>query len=399
MKPLSVVSGLAIFAFFACEAPDYPENIWNPDDRGKLSPSISLVEPEDGSLAGVGEVSITGENFSAELEDNMVFFDGSLATLLSASETKLEVLAPDLTGDSIIVKVAVAGAFQFAEYSPYKLETAVEEYGEFGEFDDVNAMAMDSGENLYVSLYSRTITVVDSSGEKSEYASWSGPPLTATGMKIGPDNYLYFTANRNDLYRINPNDFSRETFAKFEEKVIDLDFDAGLNIYAAGKEGKVFVATPDGDTATVAVYDEDVEFNCVRVFGDHVYLTGSSSTQRGIWRHEILSDATLGPSELVFDWREFAGDLGPAIQAITFAANGDMFIGVDSEEALYVLVTPYETSTPQPFYPEVLIPPASWLTWGNGDHLYINRHSTDASQRRVLKVNMKQEGAPYHGRQ
>ncbi|MFQ6616325.1 MAG: IPT/TIG domain-containing protein [Fidelibacterota bacterium] len=399
MKPTLIFSFVAALVLIGCEEPDYPENIWDPGDTGNPSPSISAVQPVDGSLAGIGEVTIIGENFSPVLDDNMVFFDGSVATLLTGSETQLEVQVPDLTGDSITIKVAVAGAFEFAEYSPYKLEAAVEEYGGFGEFDDVNAMAMDSEENLYVSLYSRNITVVDTSGEKSTYATWSGPPLTATGMKMGPDGFLYFAANRDVLYRINPDDFSRETFVEFEEKVSDFDFDADLNLYAAGKKGRVFLATPGGDTATVARYDEDMEFNCVRVFGSHVYLTGTSLTEEGIWRHEITGGATLGDAELVFDWGTFAGDLGPAIQAITFAASGDMFIGVDRDEALYILQTPHETSTPEPFYSTVLTSPGSWLSWGNGEHLYVNRHSDDAAERRVLKVNMMREGAPYYGRQ
>ncbi|MEE9168075.1 MAG: IPT/TIG domain-containing protein [Candidatus Neomarinimicrobiota bacterium] len=394
-----ILSLFVISIFSACEEPEYPESIWEGDDVGEAYPSISLVQPEDGSLAGVGEVTIIGENFSADSADNIVFFDGSLATILSASEMELLVRAPDLSGDSLTIKVAVTGAFEFAEYHPYKLEPAVTEYGAFGEFDDIYAMAMDTDENLYISIYARTITMVDSTEEKSEYASWGGPPLILAGMKMGPDGYLYFAANRTQLYRINPDDGSRETFAVFEEKVLDLDFDSDLNLYAAGKEGRVFLTTPEGDTATVAQYDTEIEFNCVRVFGDHVYLTGESPTQKAIWRNEIEDGGTLGPGELVFDWDEFAGDLGPSIQAITFAEDGTLFIGSNREEALYALEPPYSESTPEPLYPQVLVPPASWLSWGNGKYLYVNRHSDDTAQRRVLKVNMKQEGAPYYGRQ
>ena len=31
----------------SCEDPNYPENIWDEDDQGNASPSISSVEPEE----------------------------------------------------------------------------------------------------------------------------------------------------------------------------------------------------------------------------------------------------------------------------------------------------------------------------------------------------------------
>ena len=41
---------------FSCEDPNYPENIWDEDDQGNASPSISSVEPGGSAFAGIDKI-------------------------------------------------------------------------------------------------------------------------------------------------------------------------------------------------------------------------------------------------------------------------------------------------------------------------------------------------------
>ena len=56
---------VVLFNLNDCEAPNYPASLWQDDVEGRPDPIITQVEPEDGTLTGIG-ISITG-TFSAWL--------------------------------------------------------------------------------------------------------------------------------------------------------------------------------------------------------------------------------------------------------------------------------------------------------------------------------------------
>ena len=60
------------FLIFSCEDPNYPENIWDENDQGNASPSISSVEPE-AAFAGIDTLTISGQNFSENTSENFTF--------------------------------------------------------------------------------------------------------------------------------------------------------------------------------------------------------------------------------------------------------------------------------------------------------------------------------------
>ena len=62
------------FLIFSCEDPNYPENIWDENDQGNASPSISSVEPE-AAFAGIDTLTINGQNFSENTSENLVYFN------------------------------------------------------------------------------------------------------------------------------------------------------------------------------------------------------------------------------------------------------------------------------------------------------------------------------------
>jgi len=393
MLTRSVVAfALLATVFVACEN-EYPPSIWEPEYKGRPDPVITAVEPPDGSFAGIGHVKLIGKNFSSVAEENYVYFNGVRATVLSASETELVVLAPNLPADSVRIKVRVVGALLFAEYYPYRLESAVVEYGEFTEYDDAYGLACDKDENLYVSLAGKKLVKVEPSGTQGQY----GTTLVdkASNMKMGPDGYIYYVNILSYIFRVSPQG-TDELFATLPGGAFDLDFDSLGNIYCGGSGGALYRVRPDKSVETVADYSS-IYIRSIRVFGGYVYVGGKDNTTgtHAVWRNKLTAEGALGERELYFDWSANLGS-GADVLAITFAADGDMYVGTNGPEAIVVV---HPDRSFEPLYPGVLEPETYAMTWGNDVYLYVNRRSDDPKKKRILRINMQKRGAPYYGRQ
>jgi hypothetical protein len=390
LRRLAIICSGLLLMTAACE-PDYPDNIYDPDDEGIPNPSITSVEPAAGTWAGVGIVTITGQNFSTTLTDNLVHFDGAAGTVLSATETQLEVQTAVVVGDSVKIHVAVIGAYLFAEYEPYKLSYVSIEYGGIDEYSDAYGLAAGSAGNIYASSGTKKIIKIDSLQEQSDFVN---PTMNyASGMKMGPEGFLY-CAESKFISRVTPEGSYEVPYGGIQKQnTYDLDFDENGNLYVAERQG---------------IVRYDYNLISIRVFEDYVYVAGlyigadtSVQITKGIWKHQIQNaSGVLDSSELAFDWTGYAGDTGPDPLAITFAADGDMYIGSDGDYAVLKL-TPdgtdsYMSSVPEPLYPEVLNPPASYFCWGNDHYLYFSNRVE--GKMRLIRVDMEKLGAPYHGR-
>ncbi|MBL7074836.1 IPT/TIG domain-containing protein [candidate division KSB1 bacterium] len=392
-----VMLSLAIFFVAGCE-PDYPDSVWDPDYQGKPDPIITGVEP-DSALAGIDTVRIIGENFSPEVGENHVSFDGNKATTLSATDTVVTVLTPNVVGDSLRIQLRVDDAILFDYYYPYKLEPAVIEYGGFGDFDYVSGLACDLSENIYV--LSQTEDVIKVTPEGEQIVHGTNIFITTPGMKIGLGGYLYILRGNKKVYRILPEGGSESSWVTLSGKVSDIDFDSNGILYAAGKGDSIYSIKSDGSFFGAAAY---IDYNIisVRVYEPYVYVAGKyegTDTTEGIWRNRIISsEGELDDNELVFDWGNYVGEDGPSILSITFSETGELYIGQDKEDA--ITIYSLATETTRILYPGILYPPATYMCWGNGDYLYVNRHDEEVvSKRRIMRINMKLKGAPYFGRQ
>ena len=404
MKKSLLFGVIIMFSFIwiiSCD-PDTPPSIYDPDDKGKPDPVILSIIPQDGVFTGVDEIIIAGKNFSSVLEENIVFFNGNRGNVISATDTQLRVISPPtIAGDSTKIQVAVIGAYLFAEYYPYKLEAAVIEYGAFDDYDNAYGIACDAGETLYVSLSGKKIVQITPDGERNEYATTSFEKASA--MKIGPGGDLYYVNILQYLFRIPAGGGSDELFAMLPGGVYDLDFDSLGNIYCGGSGSAIYRVKMDKSNEKVAEYP-DINIISVRIFNGYVYIAGdykgidSTQVQVGIWRNQILSsDGALGPNELVIDWEIYS--LNSKIKTITFSSDGDMYIGTNLGDAITIRHT---DGTFEPLYQNlthILYPVTHLLCWGNSHFLYVNRRGDKASDRRILRIDTRKNGAPYYGRE
>ncbi|MGH7454406.1 MAG: IPT/TIG domain-containing protein, partial [bacterium] len=112
-----------------CENDTTP-SLFDPNSPQRPNPIISSIQPADSALAGVGELTIKGQNFSAKPDDNIVLFNTDPAVVLAASATELKIKTPNVVADSISIKITVLGAELYTPAVWYKLRPAAALFGD-----------------------------------------------------------------------------------------------------------------------------------------------------------------------------------------------------------------------------------------------------------------------------
>lgn len=387
---------------FSCEDPNYPENIWDEDDQGNASPSISSVEPEGSAFAGIDTLTINGQNFSENSSANLVYFDNMLGNVINATSTSLKVVTPNLVSDSVQIRVAVQGAFLFADHSSlYTLTAAVSDYGPFDQFTDIFSLDLDRDENLIVSMDgtpNAEFWIVDTNQDS---AVWSGALAKASGMKLGPTGSVYFVNYQRFLYKDEqgtPKENS-EIFKRLNGNATDLDFDSYGNLFVGGAGSTIDVVDiNDDDGLTSGVTEaknlDTLDILSLRVLNDYLYvLTTTVTSDQAIYKMQILDDSgSLGDIELVFDWSSYTNKLSSAL-CFTLSEAGDLFVGSDSDDQPLTYI---QNGNASGFYSSILTAPISYMAWGNSNYLYLINKTEETN--RVQRVDTRMSGADYYGR-
>ncbi len=387
-----------------------PASLYNQNIGQGPTPVITTVAPADSALAGVTEITITGQNFSPVKQNNFVYFNSALGTILQASATSLVVKAPLLIADSVGLKIAVQGVELFSNAKRYKLNAAVVEFGTLAAtVEDPQGMTCDSSGNLFVSLLTTTgagigVKKVTPAGVRTDFA----PPFSSsvnkwTSMKVGPGGYIYAAANRNALFRISNVGGSSAPWANTGSVgvsfVYDLDFDNFGNIWAGGDNQSIVRITsgaPGSPPAGQRAFPFAGDVRAVRFFQNHLYLATKNDTIWNIWKMRVFSGDSVGPRELYFNFTQrFGQDAAP--YCMTFSNSGELFVGTDSLAGSLIIVHP--SGTAENFYPGVITGKIVSLAYGKGTEMYVSRTGFAAAMMRSMRVNTQMQGAPYYGRQ
>ncbi len=399
MKPyvrillLAGLLGLILGMFGGCKE-DPPTSLYDLPRDTRPQPVIASVDPPASALAGVTVITITGSNFSPVKEENLVYFDATLAPILSASATQLVVRAPVLVKDSVTLRVMVYKAELFSAPRQYKLLATVEPFGGLASIEEPYGIAADAAGNVYVSIVSGGTGVgvkkITPAGVKTDYSPATPGVTRWSGMKIGPGGVLYTARILRVIYQIPAGGGAAAIWVTGSAigSIYDLDFDADGNCWAAGNNAAVYRVKQD---KTIKPFAFTGNVRAVRVYNGYVYLGGKVDTTEGVWRAQIINADSLGAFEQYFNFTaKYPTGL---VNALTFAADGDMYIGTDAADAI-VNVHPSKVS--EPLYPGLFTPTTYAFTWGLADEMYVVRTvSTPA----LLKVRMLKNGAPYYGRQ
>lgn len=366
------------------------------------TPVISDISPKVG-LGGITEFTITGKNFSVELNENTVYFGSTPGTILNASETQLVVLAPNVIQDSLPVKMNTLAA-EFSNSVIIDLKSAVREPYDFADFEQPYSITVDNIGNIYLSFVSdnagQGVKKLTPDGELLDFAPKGGETFYF-GLQYGPGDKLYGVRGVRALFTIEENT-APATYSVFDNgtSMFDLDFDQDHNIWTAGKGGKIYriPANPAGKQDWKS-FDFEPEVFSVKVYDGYLYLATKQELTQDIYRMKIISADSLGAPEVYF---AFSANypMTVTVNAITFASDGQLLIGTND-------INPIKYVNPDgsfgDLYDGVLTPDVISFSWGMGNELFITRarFSGDGIEttQTILAVNMQKKGAPQYGRE
>jgi hypothetical protein len=394
-----LIGSLFLLLFFTSCDTDVTELVDPPDTSGE-TPVIATVNPPDSVLAGITEITITGSNFSADMTKNIVFFDNIAAEILQVSATELVVKAPLYIKDSVNIKISIQGIEFFSDPYILHLKPAVVEI--FGDEDNVpSGITTDNFANIYFNLQFFGVN----SGMKrftparvlEDFAGSSGSFYIE--LKYGRDGKVYGT--RSPTVRAI---FSNEEggnpvaipVANSAAKLLTFDFDNNYNIWTGGTGGDIYRITEDGSDKLAFPFEPAIK--SMRFFDGYLYAAAKMDSIESIYKIEVIDANTLGTPEIYFD---VSANLNPySVNAITFAADGRMFLGTDAEyddpNVLFVVNTDGSFNS---WYPGVVTGPIASFAWDTGDFLYYVRQNVGLSQiQKIMRINMVTEGAPHYGR-
>jgi len=397
---ICVVAIILSVIFASCEQ-DYPSSLYDSDYTGNPAPVIESVDPPDSSLAGVGIITLSGNNFSPVKHENMVYIGSKSSKILEASETRLMVQAPNEIGDSLLLRAAVAGAIKPSNEKYYVLEPAVEKHGDISENQTPWAVATDSDGNVYVSVSrngsSDGVQKITEDGTLEEYV----PPRIPRydGMKFGPDDHLYLVRGLRLIARVPPGGGTEENWLPLRTgiRLVDLDFDEYGYLWAVGNNDVI---------VRVQISDEEVEefafdanSKSVRYFDGHLYVSAvtqkDDTHQSNIWRFHIDDTGIPGEPEIYFAFSEKYDEEDAVAQAITFSEDGYLYIGTDGPDGI-IVVSPGGNEW-EPLYPGLINPEGSIFAWGDGPNLYYTRGEAGNISQALIRINTQRESAPYYG--
>jgi hypothetical protein len=175
------------------------------------------------------------------------------------------------------------------------------------------------------------------------------------------------------------------------------DFDADGYFYVGGTKSDLGIIAPDLSVKYAGYYASE-EILAVRVYTPYVYVASRAPSSGGqppapgsIWKHRIVARDSVGSKELVIDLSGTAF-AARTIRAITFSADGTMYIGTDSSDPI-LIVNP-ATGSVDYFYKDILPPYCKNFYWGRGTYLYMISGNTNPAQEwTVYRVDFGTAGA------
>jgi hypothetical protein len=397
LKTAALLPWVVFLAAFilGCESDTTP-SLFDPNAPKKPNPIISAILPADSALAGVGELTIKGQNFSAKPDENIVLFGTDPALVLAASSTELKIKTPNVVADSIPIRMAVLGAELYTPVVWYKLKPAAVLFGDLKDpgKDVVKAFGIDVDRNgnVYVSTELNTIKKITPDGKATVVTS-KATFLRANALKVGPGNILYATNAVARLRRISTiaPDGTESVFVSLPGNPQDLDFDANGNLWVT-VDTDVYLVKPNKTATKIDSYPATLA--ALRVYNGYVHAAGKNATtgEEKIWRNQIQGE-TLGAKEVVLDVAAASWLTGGSVLSLTFSADGEMYLGTNHPNGIFVL---RPDGSHEVLYPGLFAPSIYALSWSEGNLLFAIQQLSNTSN--LIKIDAGKKGAPYYGR-
>jgi hypothetical protein len=404
MGHLMIVSILAVIQ--GCKF-DVAPSQWDQSAQQSDIDSITRIDPPFEAKAGVNTITITGKNFAAPPDSNIVYvskFDGDkstvIADIVSSSSSSITIYRPNVVSDSCMFVIVSPKARAVAQSGVYKIDPVLVKYGAFLDNKPLGVVAGDKNENIYV-VYSldKTIYKVAPTGQKNQLKTLA--KFQPFGGRIGPDGKLYLMENKGSIDVV---DVQKDTSSllRVGPNVKCGDFDSQGNLFTAGNATDLIIVAPDGTTKRSGYFLPDVILD-IRVFGDYVYIVDSTKNLtptgsfKSIQRCKIdYTNHTAGAPEMVIDWGTTGEYSSRSITGMTFSSDGKMYVATNSEDP--ILIVEPVTKLASILYKNILPSNCKQVFWGNGTSLYIITGNTanPAVEWTLYRIDTGLNGAPFY---
>ena len=405
----SLILSISLMLFIGCG--DDPEpglfpTLVNPDQP---APVITAVDPPNVALAGITPLTISGQNFSTNQDDNKIYFNGVRGEIISSTPTQILLIAPNVVADTVKIKVTTFKVENFSNEYIYKIAAGFEEYYPF---DPNNGQypigfTFDLAGNMLVSLENRLtpinpllagIKLVTPAKELLDYIP-KGAETKWDALRIFSNGDIYASKSLRGIWKLNagvppPNPpwglAPAGTFLK------DFDFDQNTNLWAVGANNVIFKVKQD---ASVTQYPFVAQLSTARVFSNYLYVAGLKSGVEGVWRLPIDANGDLGSEELYFNVT--ANYPNVKVNTMTFSQDGDLFLGTNKNPDP-VIVVKAGGSTSESLYPGVIrAREIISMYWPAGNNLFITRAEYKEGiiivfTQSVFRVDIQKPGAIYY---
>ena len=394
---------IVVLALTGCY--EWPDPIWNPDDDGLPTPTISGVDVTT-LLGGIENITITGSGFGTVAEEVLVYFKKGTTVgrgrTISATDTELIVEAPATYSDSLEIWVDRRGCFEYAKYST-NLITINSGFKShpiittspliFVAINETGDMIVGQGSNQDV--YSVT---VDDSIEVIPGVSFSNSLNMLSMRTKGTD--MYYTL-REYLVKF---DGSVNRFKINSDKANCTDFAFANNnkVYIVGNSF-IYSADDDLSNAVLEVDDTDYNFKKCEYYDGKLYVAttyqGDDSLKYGekaIMAYPVNTNGTLGAAEMVINWTEdFAGTI---ISNIVFDADDRMYVATQTRTPVYVIepvAGSYADGDISLLFPVLLKNKIISMRWETGDYMGLLAEDADGI-RTAYRLNMIETASPSY---
>jgi hypothetical protein len=366
---LFVVAALAVIP--GCKY-DVAEPKWYSDPATTGTPVINQIIPAAVAGPGVKTITINGENFSPDVDGNVVLFGSTSAEVISQSSTQIVVYRPNLVTDSCMLTIGPRVTYNSASAGPYKITSVERSYcilptAATADNVTLTAIVVDNSEKVYIVRKTLGIYRIDTAGTIDSLMK--SPTSSLTDAVIGPDGRLYTLSSNATAIRVMT--LTSGAIAgtwKSASKISKYgDFDANGYFYAGGTNVLFSIIPPTGTVRTDTSYVTSTVM-AVRVCSSYVYVAARIGTSTKIYRHNVSVAGTFGSKELFYDWSA-SPYASRNVTSMAFANDGTMYVGTDASSNPIVSITPQGTT--DYLYKDILPGYCNSLAWGAGNYLYM----------------------------
>lgn len=393
-KISKIILATSLIFIYSCNQEPAP-TLFDYPVGGNPTPVINSIEPPGGALAGVSTLTIKGSNFSSDPSKNYIYFNGTKASVLSATSNELTVKAPKVIGDDVIVKLATYKSVNFSNTIIYKLEAAVSEYYPFdatSKFEFPFGIWVDNQENVYVSLQNQGIkTILPTTPTSLVNFAPKGPESFFRAITLASDNAIYAVRGGiRGVYRAVQNTAPVAFLSSangITDNVNDVEFDATRNIiWGGGATGIIYNITLD---KVVKKFNIQGVINAIRVAGNDLFVASRFNNEEIVWKVPIIRSDSLGTASQYFNVST-AINASITIKDIAISVDGDLYIGTDQNtDPIYVVHADKSFET---LYPGLIEGQVYSLSWDYGDTMFMT-NVIGGVNKTVLKIKMQKLGA------